>query len=138
MAKYKSGPLVDAFKAAATPANDPDIVGAPNRFILVKTNPSTKASAALPKIGGGTYATLYDKSYGQLGNLIYFTVASKTAEVKPTTGSFTYIPPVGTVAIGLRVNGAAEVSRTTVAAETPTAFVRPASTASPASAAPAA
>jgi hypothetical protein len=122
-AKYVSGPLVDAFKAAATPANDPDIVGAPNRFILVKTNPSTKASAALPKIGGvGSYATLFNKSYGQLGNLVYLTVAQKQAEVKPTTGLFTYIPPVGTVNVGLRVSGGAEVARTGVAAESPAVF----------------
>jgi hypothetical protein len=123
VAKYKSGPLVDAFRAAAQPANDPDIVGAPNRFIIVKTNPSTRATAILSKVGGGTYATLTDKGYGSLGNLIYFNVTQKTAEVLPTTGAFTYIPPVGTVGFGARVNGGAEVSRTGVANETPTAFV---------------
>jgi hypothetical protein len=123
VAKYKSGNLVDAFRAAATPANDPDIVGAPNRFVLVKTNPSTKASLALPKIGGGTYASLYDKNYGQLGNLIYASVTTKTAEVKPTTGSFTYIPAVGTVNATLRANGGDDLVLSLVANTTPTAFV---------------
>jgi hypothetical protein len=122
VAKYKSGPLVDAFRAAAQPANDPDIVGSPNRFILVKTNPSTAAASNLLNISAGVYAALEDKGFGQLGNLIYYTVSQKTAEVKPTTSSFTYVPPVGTVAISARVNGAAEVTHTGVAAESPAVF----------------
>lgn len=121
--KYVSGPLVDAFRAASQPANDPDIQGAPNRFVLVKTNPSAKASGSLPKIGGGSYGSLYDKGYGQLGNLIYYTVSAKTAEVLPTTGAFTYIPAVGTVALGFRVNGAAEVAHTAAVHEDPATFV---------------
>ena len=35
VAKYKSGPLVDAFRAASVPANDPDILGSPSSFIFV-------------------------------------------------------------------------------------------------------
>src|SRR5258706_12764712 len=54
LAKYGAGQLVDAYRAAADPANDPNIVGAPNRFVLVKTNTGSKATVALPKIGGGT------------------------------------------------------------------------------------
>jgi hypothetical protein len=123
VSKYVSGPLVDAYKAAAQPANDPDIAGAPNRFILIKTNPSTKASATLPKIGGGTYATLYSKGYGKLGNLSYFNVVQKTAEAKPTTGAFTFIPPVGAADISLRANGGAARTLTVTADMTPTAFV---------------
>jgi hypothetical protein len=119
VAKYVSGPIVDAFKAACQPANDPDITGAPALFIIVKTNPSTMANGALPKIGGGTYGTLYAQTQGIAGNQIYFTTSVATAEVKPTTGAFTYIPPVGTVAMSLRVNGGAEVTHTGVAAETP-------------------
>jgi hypothetical protein len=122
VAKYKSGPLVDAFKVASAPANDPDIQGAPNRFILVKTNVSTKASAALSKIGGGTYATLYDKGFGALGNLSYFTVSSKQAEVKPTTGAFTYIPPVSGLNMSFRANGGAEIALALTANESPAAF----------------
>lgn len=122
LAKYKSGPIVDAFRGASEPANDPDIIGAPNRFVIVKTNASGKAQASLPKLGGGSYSTLADKSYGKLGNLIYFTVAQKTAEVIPTTGSFTYIPPVAAVNASAVVNGGAAEAFALSAAESPSAF----------------
>lgn len=120
--KYGSGPLVDAFKAASVPANDPDIVGAPGGFILVKTNPSAKASSALTKIAGGTYSTLYDKNYGKAGNLINYTVTA-TSEVIPTTGPFTLLLPIAAYDISLRSDGAAAVSTTLGALSTPTAFV---------------
>lgn len=123
VSKYKSGPLVDAFRNAAAPANDPNITGAPNRFVLVKTNLSTKAGGALPKQTTGTWGTLKDKSYGKLGNLIYWQVAASTSEVVPSTGSFSFIPPVGTVGISFRVNGGAAVTMTTVANIQPAAFV---------------
>jgi hypothetical protein len=123
VSKYKSGPLVDAFRNAAAPANDPNIAGSPNRFVLVKTNLSTKASGSLPKQAGGTYGSLKDRSYGKLGNLIYWQVAAATSEVVPSTGSFSFIPPVGTVGITFRVNGDAAVSMTTVANIQPAAFV---------------
>jgi hypothetical protein len=121
--KYKSGPLVDAFRAASSPANDPDIVGAPNRFVLVKTNLSTKASGALPKQTTGTWGTLKDRSYGKLGNLTYWQVLAAVSEVVPSTGSFSFIPPVGTVAITFRVNGGSAITMTTVANIQPAAFV---------------
>lgn len=121
-AKYKSGNLVNAFKAASVPANDPDIQGSPNRFILVKTNASAKASEALDAIGGGDYGVLYDKSYGQLGNLIYFTVSAKVAEVQPTTGSVTYIPNVDTINATVRVDGGASQALSLAANTTPAAF----------------
>jgi len=123
VAKYKSGPLVDAFRAASAPANDPDIQGSPSRMVLVKTNVSGKASGVLDAVGGGDYGTLYDKSYGELGNLIYFTVDEKRAEVKPTTSAFTYIPPVGAIDATLRANGDVAQAASITANMTPTAFV---------------
>lgn len=123
VAKYKSGNLVDAFSIACSPANDPDIQGAPNSFILVKTNPSTKASANLTSTADGVYGVLYDQSYGQLGNLIYFTVTQLTAETPPTSGTFTYIPNVGTVDGSVRINGGAELDLSLSGDTTPTAFV---------------
>lgn len=124
IAKYKSGPIVDAFRAATSPANDPDIVGSFSRAILVKTNVSGKAQGILSKIGGGTYSVLADKSYGKLGNNIQFQTTSAQAEVVPTTGSFTYIPATGTVAYALRANGGAALTAGTLSANTsPTAFV---------------
>lgn len=122
IAKYTSGPLVDAFRLAVNAANDPQIQGAPSRIVLVKTNLSTKASGALPKIGGGTYGTLYDKSYGKAGNLIYWRVTAATAESLPTTSSFTYIPAVGTVDLAIRSNGGAEVPLSLVANTAPNTF----------------
>lgn len=107
VAKYGSGPLVDAFSAATAPANDPNIVGAPSRMILVKTNSSGQAKATLQKVGGGSYADLTDRSYGKAGNLIFFTIDSKVAESLPTTGAVTWIPNVAALNIELRVNGGA-------------------------------
>lgn len=122
IAKYGTGRLVDAFRGAVSAANDPAIKGAFTRAILVKTNPSGKASAALPKNGGGTYATLADTSYGTLGNLIYFTVTAKQPEVMPILGPFTFIPPVSTANISLRVNGGAEETVSVTPDMTPAAF----------------
>jgi hypothetical protein len=124
VSKYKSGPLVDAFKGIVSPANDADIIGSFSRAVLLKTNLGTKASSGLLKVGGGSYGTLYDKSYGKLGNLTSFSVASAQAEALPTTSAFTYIPAVGTVAYNLRVNGGAAVTGGTLSANTtPTALV---------------
>ncbi len=116
-AKYGAGPLVDAFRAATSPADDPDITGSFSSAILVKTNTSAKASGVLPAIGGGTYATLLDKSYGKGGNGIAFRSLSATAEAVPTTGAFTYIPAVDIVTYRIRSNGTAEVG-TTIPANT--------------------
>jgi hypothetical protein len=122
-AKYQSGAIVDAMKALAAPANDAQITGAPAGVLVIKVNPSTKASAALSKVGGGTYSTLFDKSYGTNGNLISFTNAV-TAEVVPTTGTFTFIPPAGSANMEVRVNGGAALASTNIgAATTPAAFV---------------
>src|SRR6185436_10262674 len=123
VSKYKTGSLVDAFRGASQAANDPNIQGAPQRFVMVKTNPSTKASSTLLKIGGGTYATLQDKSYGELGNLLYYIVTAKTSEVKPTTGAFTYLPPIASLNMNVRVNGGAVAAYTVAAGQLPPAFV---------------
>lgn len=127
--KYQSGPLVDACRAASVPANDPNILGAPSRMILVKTNASGKAKAPLTVFGGGTYQSasgldlsVADKSFGKLGNLIYFNIDQTVAEVLPTTGAFTFLLPVASTNIDLRVNGGAALPLTLTALETPAAF----------------
>jgi hypothetical protein len=72
---------------------------------------------ALTRAGdNAAYGSLYDRSYGKLGNLIYISVEQAAAEVKPTTGSFTWIPSVGTVDLSIRVNGGAELTPATLAA----------------------
>jgi hypothetical protein len=123
VAKYGSGPIVDAFNAACSPANDPDITGSFNSCILVKTNVGAKASGALPKVGGGNYATLFDKSYGKGGNAISFRTVAAQSEVAPTTGLWTYIPPVGSVDYRIRVNGGVALGTTIAAATLPPALV---------------
>jgi hypothetical protein len=121
-AKYKTGRLVDAFNSGAVPANDPQIQGAPAGFILVKTNPSRKASAVLSNFGNTAYATLQDRSWGKAGNQISYEVTAKTAESGPTTGSFAFALAIATTDISVRVNGGATQTLTIAAAETPTTF----------------
>ncbi len=121
-AKYGSGPLVDGFRAMCAPSNDPAITGAPQAIIIVKTNVSTKASGALPKIGGGTYSTIFDKSQGALGNQIYWQTLTNVAEIVPTTNLFTYAPPVGQVNASVRVDGGAAQALTVTANMAPNAF----------------
>lgn len=118
VARFGSGNLVDAFRVAVAPSADPAIQGGPSRLILVKTNTSTRASGAL-----GGYGTLYDKSYGTPGNHIYAGVTANTSETVPTTGSFTYIPPVSSATIRTSNNGAISAALSLTAEMTPTAFV---------------
>lgn len=128
VAKYGSGPLVDAARAASQPANDPNITGAPTALLLIKTNSGAKASVALSKIGGGTYSTLVSKLAGEPGNQLFQQVFANgtdggAAEVRPTTGSFTWIPNVASLNIDLRANGGAALPLTVAANRTPAAFV---------------
>jgi len=121
-AKYGSGPLVDAFNGAAVPANDSAIPGAFQAAILVKTNPSTKATAGLVHWNSSAYATLEDRNWGKTGNLISYQVTAKTSEVKPTTGAFAFMLPIASTNIDVRVNGGAASAITIAALETPTTF----------------
>ena len=122
LAKYKSGPLVDAFAAATAAANDPQIQGSFSRAVLVKTNVSTRSSGTLKKFDGSTYATIQDRTYGKLGNLINKTVVTKQAEVSPATGYFAFLPPIASTNISIRVNGAAAAAVTATAQMTPASF----------------
>lgn len=121
-ALYKSGRIVDAFRGMVNAANDPNIQGSFNRVLILKTNESGKASSNLLKIGGGTYGTLSDANYGQLGNLIFYSTTA-TSEVKPTTGAFTLLSPIGTVNISLRASGGVAGAVAMSAAALPPAFV---------------
>jgi hypothetical protein len=124
IAKYGSGPLVDACIAAVNPSNDPNIVGAPSRIIPVKTNLSQKAKASLALPGGADYGvSLADKSFGKPGNLINFAVVQKTAEVLPTTGAFTLLVPNTAISAELRVNGGGALPLALTLAELPPAIV---------------
>lgn len=123
VAKYKSGPIVDAFRAAAQPANDPQIVGSPSRIYIAKTNPSVKAQASMARAGLTSYATLLDKSYGKLGNQLYFSVSAAQSEVAPTTGSTTYIPSPQSATLAVRVNGGSSQTLAVSAKTSPATLV---------------
>jgi hypothetical protein len=123
VAKYGSGPIVDGFNAVKNPLNDPNVIGAVSRVIIAKSNVSTKASASLAKYDTTSWATVLDKGYGTRGNASYTSVAAKTAEVVPTTGSFTWIPNVGSVNAELRANGGAALSLALSANRTPAQLV---------------
>lgn len=104
-AKYRSGPLVDAAKAAVLSPSRSDGINGAGTILVWKTNASTQASLAL----ANTYATLKAKEYGVGGNRItYKTVLS--AETAPTmTGSATVTNFVGldTQTLVVRIGGAA-------------------------------
>lgn len=128
--KYTSGPLVDAFRSAVAPSNDPNVVGAPTQIYISKTNVSTKAVGTLLRVGlSSNYGSIADKSFGANGNLINVKVDASVAEVAPTTGSFTYIPTPSTSTLNLRVNGGAAQSLAISAKKAPSALVGSVSTA---------
>lgn len=123
VAKYKSGAIVDAFRGGVAASNDPQISGSLSRVIPLKTNASEKATAALAKFGGGSYADLNAKLGGKPGNLIARKVTALTAEVVPTTGLLIYAPPQQSTVIAFRVNGGSEVTTTLTTGMLPAAAV---------------
>ena len=112
--KYTSGPLVEAFKAAVAPANDPNLPGSVTRIYLYKTNPSTIASSAIPTIST-TYGTLSALKAGANGSNLKWETSVYTNAIAPTTGTFSYIPvpSAATSAIlNYRIRGGANTSLT--------------------------
>lgn len=123
LAKYKSGPIVDAFRGAVAASGDPQIQGSIFRYIPLKTNVGVKAASTLPKIGGGTYATLSAALGGKAGNLLARKVTAQTAEVVPTTGSLVYAPAQVSTVAAFRVDGGSEVTATLGVGVLPSAAV---------------
>jgi len=78
--KYISGNIVDAFRALASPSSDADIVGAPNRIYIAKTNKGTQAVATI----ASSYGILKDKNYGAGGNRYNYQVTQTKSEVAPS------------------------------------------------------
>lgn len=122
-AKYVSGPVVDAARAAINANGDARILGAVGRVVIAKTNVSTAATLQLEKWDASDYGVLAATQEGQAGNLLSVAVTARTSEVIPTTSEFTYIPAVGTVAYNLRVNGGTAVGGTLGANTAPSLFV---------------
>lgn len=131
VAKYKSGPLVDAFKGAIAAANDPNIVGSFSRIILAKTNVSAQASGNnLKNYDASNYADSTtaavkpkDKNFGKSGNLIGLTVTANTAEAAVTTGAILIAKAQVNTDVLFRVNGGAELSISLTASDLPPAIV---------------
>jgi hypothetical protein len=128
VAKYKSGNLVDAFRAAVAAANDPAITGAPTGVYLLKTNVSGKAQSEMDRAGLTDYAVLADKTYGKTGNFLYWNVQTDTAESAPTTGNFVYVPFITLTAPSpiWHVNGGTALSHANIGTtgQSPNEFVR--------------
>ena len=93
---YGAGPIVDAFRAFASPSADANIVGSANRIYIIKTNAGSKASALVDT----DYGRLQDKNWGKNGNKYKFQITQIDAEVAPAqTG--TVIPAFGATLNGL-------------------------------------
>lgn len=122
VAKYKSGNLVDAFRAAVNPANDQNITGSPAGAYLIKTNVGTKAERAILAPDASTYGTIVAKDYGSFGNLTYLKVTTDQAEVVPTTGKFVYSPPGAQVKLVVVINGVKSAETTLASATTKADF----------------
>jgi len=106
-AKYGSGSNIsDAMNALASPANDTDIQGSVSRVYILKTNQSTKATAALAT----AYGSLTAKNSGKPGNEISYKITESQAEAAPTVTSGA-IPAFGAPLDGaeftIRLNGGA-------------------------------
>jgi hypothetical protein len=121
-AKYGSGPLVDAFVAAAQAANDPQIPGTFDRVILVKTNTGVAASATLAQIGSGSFKVASVRA-GAPGNQVSLQVTAATADAEPTTTPLLILPPQVSTIVNFRVNGGAVVTTTLTAAQAPSSMV---------------
>lgn len=92
--KFGSGSLVDAFRAAAAPSNDPQVSGAPTRIFLVKTNGGDKASTEL------SLGTLRAKLAGEPGNLLSVKVEDVSGQrlitiARPGTNTLEEFGPFG-------------------------------------------
>jgi hypothetical protein len=77
IAKYTSGPLVDAALAALSPSKTPGVNGF-DSLIVYKTNASTQASLQLVNGSAANLIQLLDKKWGLPGNYLTATVANGT------------------------------------------------------------
>lgn len=116
-AKYGSGPLVDAYRAAIAPSASTRIQGGPNRIILVKANDSTQAD-----LSTADGLELKARRGGEAGNDITASVATLALEEAPATEQFTYIPNAAAATLAYRTNGRAQATLSIPASTTPQAL----------------
>ena len=124
IAKYKSGPIVDAFLGLVNASNDNQIQNKFKACVIAKSNTGMKATGSLGKVGGGTYGTVEALQAGRAGNLITYTVTNPKTEVAPSTGAFTMTSPQASMTAVACVNGGAKETTSTIAAHSaPSAVV---------------
>jgi hypothetical protein len=107
-AMFISGPIVDAFRALASPSADADIVGSANRIYIAKTNASAKAQAVIDT----NYGILSDANFGKPGNNYRYQITSIAAETAPTLTSTViaaFGAPLNALSFTVRLNGAVGV-----------------------------
>jgi hypothetical protein len=122
-AKYQSGALPDACREAIAALLDGTVVGSFSRIIPCKTNASTAGSGTITNWGSTTYGTIAAVTPGSRSNLITKQVKTSVAEILPTTGAFTFLPPIASTNISTRANGQAAQAYTIPALQLPSAFV---------------
>jgi hypothetical protein len=115
VAKYVSGPIVDAAKMALTPARDSTIKNGASELLIYKTNQSTQATAEIANIddantgAGDTVFDVESKNYGSGENQIYFSIAEGTTpDIQPTLTSGVITFPLtltSTETLVVNVNG---------------------------------
>lgn len=112
--KYKSGPILDAAKAAIAPSRTPGINGA-STFYVWKTNSSSAASLSL----ANAYDTLSAAEYGIGGNRITYrnTLSSESAIAVTGSSPITNFAGLDTETLIVDQNGASPL---TVTFATPT------------------
>lgn len=108
-AKYRSGAIVDAAKAASAPSRTPGVNGA-GTYLVWKTNPSVQASLAL----ANAYATAKAKEYGVGGNRVTYknTLSSEGAITVTGSAIVTAFGGLDTQTLVIRQNGGASVTCT--------------------------
>lgn len=116
LAKYGSGPLVDAFANAIRPMNDPEIPGSPTRLYLAKTNKGTKGSVTLKTPANTNYVDLRSALAGS--HLVTAVIKDMNEEVAPTTGPLTLkAGRSGSSDLIFRVNGGTPITVAIAAAD---------------------
>lgn len=109
VSKYGSGNIVDAFRALSVPSADAEILGAPSRIYIFKTNEGAIASSSLP-----SYGTLSYKKSGLAGNAFFYTISEAQAESAPSVvgSALVFTTPADFTGkkFGVRLDGAALVT----------------------------
>lgn len=108
VAKYISGPIVDAFRAMSSPSSDDDIVGSANRIYISKTNKGSKSSAII----SDAYGSLSDKNYGIDGSKYFYQITQASVESAAASIGLSFVIGDGSLFNGLsfvvRENGGLE------------------------------